>query len=269
MVYLSPMMVWRRPLLLCLLLSTACQSSSPGPAAATQGGAVPPGAATGAPAAAPSAEDQEKAAKERAAQRKQKQKELRTKQRELASFRAEQEIAGHDRTARQLTVDAALVRTAAQLEQARQDLATFLAEVRPRELEERRIDLDRAIHRAEHQKDELGELTAMYEADEFARSTKELVLKRGRRELEMAERQLAVARKETTHFETVVLPQRERELRQKVADAELERRKAELEGEKARLEFALATRKAQERQADLEEDIAELSEALAKEQDKP
>lgn len=265
-----PMMVWRRPLLLCLLLSTACQSPSPGPAAGTQGGAVPPGAAaTGAPAGAPSAEDQEKAAKERAAQRKQKQKELRTKQRELASFRAEQEIAGHERTARQLTVDAALVRTAAQLEQARQELATFLADVRPRELEERRIELDRAIHRAEHQKDELGELTAMYEADEFARSTKELVLKRGRRELEMAERQLAVARKETTHFETVVLPQRERELRQKVADAELERRKAELDGEKARLEFALATRKAQERQADLEEDIAELTEALAKEQDKP
>jgi hypothetical protein len=165
---------------------------------------------------------------------------------------------------RQWSIDAQLAKTAAELERAGQELDVFVKEVMPRELEQKRIQLDGSTYRAEHAKDELGELTAMYEADEFARTTKELVLKRGRRDLEMAERQLAVARKEIAHFENVAMPQRLRELQQKVADATLERRKAEADAGKAKLEFALAIRKAELRLADLEEDIAELQQGLAK-----
>jgi hypothetical protein len=68
------------------------------------------------------------------------------------------------------------------------------------------------------------------------------------------------------HFEGFVMPQRQRELQRKVADAQLERQKAQAEAEKARLEFALAVQKAKHRQADLEEDIADLQQTLAKEQ---
>lgn len=241
------------------LLFCACQSA-PAPADVPPTGVV----AKSEPAKGDDKKDDSAA---KADAKKQKQKELRNKQRELEAAKVEQQIAELDRTVRQLSVDAALAKTAAELTRAQQALASFLQDVKPREIAEKRIGLDQSTYRAEHSKDELGELTAMYEADEFARTTKELVLKRGRRDLEMAERSLAVMRQEVAHFENVLMPERERELRQKVADAELERRKAEIDADKAKIEFLLATRKAQDRLADLGEEIAELQEKLAK--DKP
>jgi hypothetical protein len=63
----------------------------------------------------------------------------------------------------------------------------------------------------------------------------------------------------------VTQPQRERELRDKVVDAELERSKAEQESEKAKLELALQAQKHEQRLADLAEEIADLRAELAKE----
>lgn len=198
--------------------------------------------------------------------RKQKQKELRTKQRELEYAKVEGRVADIDRHARAMVVEASLQRTANELDKAKSDLEVFLKELRPREIEEKKISLDQGIYRAEHSKDELNELVAMYEADEFARTTKELVLKRGRRDLEMAERSLGIAKRESAHLEAYVLPQRERELRQKVTDAELERHKAEMEAEKARIEAEIGVKKQADRVADLEEDVRDLQETLKKEQ---
>jgi hypothetical protein len=203
--------------------------------------------------------------KEKAAARKQKNKDLRTKEREVEAAKVEQQIAEIDRAVRQRGIEMGLHKAAADLTKARADLEVFLATVKPHELEEKRIGLDQSLHRLEHSKDELGELVAMYEADEFAKTTKELVLKRGRREVEMAERYLVVAQKEMQHFEQIVLPQRERELRDKVVDAEHEQRKADSEAAKARLEVAQATKKEAQRLADLQEEIAELRAELAKE----
>jgi hypothetical protein len=253
-------MVRRRGLVLSfpVLLAVACATPtplSPVPDAAPVAVAEP----AAKPAAATAADEAKVAA------RKQKQKELRGKQRELEAAHGEQRVAEVDRQVRQLTLEAAVKKTGADLEQAQQDLAVFVAAVKPRELAERRISFDSSTYRAEHSKDELGELVAMYEADEFARTTRELVLKRGRRDLELAERSLAVATKELAHFETVTLPQRERELQHKVRDAELERTKVGLEVEKWKLEVGLAEQKQKDRLADLAEDIQELQVALAKE----
>jgi hypothetical protein len=197
-------------------------------------------------------------------EKKQLRKELRSKERELEALQVEQQVAQLDRRVREWSVQAALDKTAADVAAARTELEAFLRDVRPRELEERKLGLDGATYDAEHSKDEYEELQAMYQADEFARMTKELVLKRGRRSLEMAERRLSIQKRENAHFETVELPERERQLRRKLADAELEHRKAEVEAEKARLELALAGRKAAERAADLAEEIAELREKLGK-----
>lgn len=241
----------RRSVVLPFVLFTACHSAPP-PAA---------GAAAAQPAARSdaTADSAQKAADER----RQREKELRQKQRDLELARTELQVAEIDRTERTLTVERALAKTAAERDSAAMELQVFLDDVKPRRLEEQRIDLDQNTYRAEHQKDELGELTAMYEADEFARSTKELVLKRGRRDLEMAERRLAVAQKEMKHLEQIELPRRERELRQKLADAELEKKKSELGAEKAKLELEMAQRKASAKIADLEQDIAELQAKLA------
>ncbi len=192
------------------------------------------------------------------------QKELRHKQRDLGYAEVEQQNAAIDRRLQQLGTEAALLRTADELAEARNELRDYQEKVQPRELEEKRISLDRSVHRADHAKDELAELTAMYEADEFAKATKELVLKRGRRELEMAERSLAVARQELEHHENVAVPKRVRELQRKVVDAERERKKAELEAEKQQREAELAARKAADRIAELRTEIDELGRKLEK-----
>jgi len=238
------------------VIASGCASPPPAPS---------PAGDVAKPAAAAGQEQGEGKDKEKAAARKQKNQELRSKEREVESAKVEQQIAEIDRAVRQRGIELGLHKAAAELTKARADLEVFLATVKPRELEEKRIGLDQSLHRLEHSKDELGELVAMYEADEFAKTTKELVLKRGRREVEMAERYLAVAQKELQHFEQVVLPQRERELRDKVVDAEHEQRKAGSEAAKSRLEVAQATKKEAQRLADLQEEIAELRAELAKE----
>lgn len=240
-------------------LTVACQGTPPVVATV----AAAPGETTKA-GQEPKTESDEKA-KEKLAARKAKQKELRNKERELDAAKVEQQIAELDRAVRQRSIEMSLRKTATDLAKAQQDLEVFLRDVKPREQEEHRISLDQSTHRAEHSKDELNELVAMYEADEFAKTTKELVLKRGRRELEMAERYLAVARKEAAHFEEVALPQRERDLRDKVVDAQHERMKAETEAEKAKLELGLAATKTTQRLGDLATEIQELRDELAKE----
>jgi hypothetical protein len=224
---------------------------------------VPAGAAD-AGAKVPAAEGKSDAAG-KADARKEKQKELKKKTRELAHARIEKETGAIDGKIRAGAVAAALQNATDELAEKRKALELFLSEQRSRELEEKKISLDRSAQRAEFAKDELGELVSMYENDEFAKTTKELVLKRGRRELEMADRSLAVERREFSEFEQHALPQRERELRRKVADAELEHKKAGLEADKAKLELELAAAKADESIAELQAEIVELQEALAKE----
>lgn len=231
--------------------AAACHSTAPTP--------TPAPAAKGDAAAGGEAKDE---AKTKADAKRLKQKEVRNKERELEIAKTELRIAEIDRTVRQLGVERALARTESELTRARAAVEVFLKDVKPRELEEKKIALDQSTYRAEHSKDELGELTAMYDADEFARTTKELVLKRGRRELEMAERSLAVAKKEIAHFEAVQLPERERDLRQKLADAETESKKAQIDADKAKVEAELGEKRVRDRIADLEEDIADLKKAL-------
>lgn len=238
------------------LLASGCAAA---PAAVAAASPAPGAAAVPTDAAKAGDEKQQKQD-----ERKKKEKELRSKQRELLHAKVEQQVEAIERRSRTLAVEAALARSADDLDAARREVEVFVRDIKPRELDERRLSLDGSTYRAENSKDELGELTAMYEADEFARTTKELVLKRGRRDTEMADRRLAIEKREFTNFEQFELPRRERELRHKVADAELARKKAESDGEKAQLELELGAQKMTERLADLEEDIRELQEALAK-----
>lgn len=248
--------------LLALVLLAACASTPGSPDPAQQG---QPATAAGSakPDEAQKAEEKAKAEKQKQDERKKKQKELRNKQRELEYAKIDRQTGDLDRRSRSMTVEANLQRTALELERARAALDVFLKDVKPRELDQKRISVDQSTYRAEHSKDELNELIAMYEADEFAHKTKELVLKRGRRDNELADRYLEVAKKEASYFEQHELPNRERDLKQRVTAAELERRKAEIEADKARIEMETAVRKANEREADLADDIKDLQEEMS------
>ena len=110
-------------------------------------------------------------------------------------------------------------------------------EARAVRLDGARLDLDRAQGRATDAELELAELEAMYADEEFAEKTKELVINRGRRAVEHAQRALEIQRRKLARLKEVELPADLKKLELAVleADAKLEGagracRVAELEG---------------------------------------
>jgi|GEM_PF-3134076 len=123
-----------------------------------------------------------------------------------------------------------------EVDEAQRALAHFQDHVMPHELAEAQLALDRADHRRELAKDELDELISMYAAEEFAELTKELVLKRGRKDLEFAERALVLQQAEQQALAGVELPRRRRDLEHELqqaqnglADAEAAQRQGAIE----------------------------------------
>lgn len=126
-----------------------------------------------------------------------------------------------------------------ELAAAERELQTFLERTAPQELEEARLSHDEAAYRAEEARAELAELEAMYKADQFAAMTKELVLQRGRRQLEVAERRLALSKAALATRQEVEQVGKRKELEAKVAESQRALAKAErglslakLEGER-------------------------------------
>lgn len=116
---------------------------------------------------------------------------------------------------------------------AERELKVFLEVERKNEEAEARLELDENRYRVDHAKDELAELEAMYSQDEFAKTTKELVIKRGRRQLEIAEREMALADASFRHKTEHQWPERVRKLEAAVADARVEVETARLEAREA------------------------------------
>jgi hypothetical protein len=195
-------------------------------------------------------------------ERAQKQKELRQKQHELDYSDAEYETSSTDLQARTLGAKAAQAKAEAELAKARTELDTWQKVQRPKEVDDKRLSVDRQTYSAEEAKDELAELEATYQADEFAKTTKELVLKRSRRKLEVSERELALAKKDLDTLSQTTHPQKEKELTRKVTESEAELEKARVDLRKLELEASLAARKAKDRSEDLKRDVQDLKQKL-------
>ena len=159
---------------------------------------------------------------------------------------------------------AALRKETRSLEEARTALEHFKTHTHPVTLEKAKIKLDRATHKADHARDELQELEAMYDAEEFAEMTKELVLKRGRRSLELSERELAV---EQRSFDVVAkhdLPKELRELEEAQEAAGEDLGAAQLSLQKEELSSLVALTRARHKIDDLEHDLSEAQQELNK-----
>jgi hypothetical protein len=176
------------------------------------------------------------------------------KKRDLDYAEAELRSARFDAEAKRIAAEDGLRKAQFELDAARAALAAHDKEA-ANEVAAATIDHDRRSHRADEAKDELAELEAMYRAEEFAKTTKELVLKRGRRGLEIAERELGVGRQKLALLTEHTMPQKRRELESKLASAEAALRKAEAELQKAKLDADLAVRKAADKVADLEKEL--------------
>ena len=137
---------------------------------------------------------------------------------ELAELRVEQARIEAEQGGAEARVGLELAQR--KLAAARQKLTVFEATHRAIRLEEARLELDRAIGRAADAAAELGELEAMYAEEEFAEKTKELVLTRGRRNLEHAQRGVAIGESKLEKLQRDELPAEERELERAVVEAE-------------------------------------------------
>ena len=214
-------------------------------------------------AASSSAEQDADKQKQEADEKRAKEKELANKRRDLDYAKIGLQTNAIERQMRTMTIEAQVHDAELELQKQKKELELHQKETAPREMEEHRISLDYQTHRAEESKEELAELEAMYKDDEFASKTKELVIKRGRRQAEMADRNLAVGRREFGVFENHTMPERERDLQKKVRDAEMALERARLEKQKAMMELDVQQRQTDDKVKDLELEIVELEKKLA------
>jgi len=150
------------------------------------------------------------------------------------------------------------------LQEATNALDQFMKNEREFELSKVKLGLDRASWRLEAEKQELAELEAMYQKDDVAALTKELVLQRGRKGVEFAERELAHEQREASATREFELPKKQREMEQEKREKENALREAKAEKQKSVDEIELKLRKARAGLEDAEKALAKAREKAAK-----
>jgi hypothetical protein len=121
--------------------------------------------------------------------------------------------------------DEARVRKEHELELAKAEITQFDEVDAPNRVAKARLDLARHKDMLFEQKEELAQLEMMYEKEDLADKTREIVLQRGKRRAERAQEELAIAERETQALETRTIP---RERSKLVFEAETKAR--DLEG---------------------------------------
>ena len=163
---------------------------------------------------------------------------------QLELARLELRIAEHDAKGKTAAAEAEVAKAERAHALARREAESFGSLDVATQLEAAIIDRDRKAYAAEEARAELAELEAMYAAEEFAKSTKELVLQRGRRKLEIAQRDLENTRRRIELLEAHTLARKRAELEGKVQETEAALTKARHEQTKAALDGELAIGKA-------------------------
>jgi hypothetical protein len=169
-------------------------------------------------------------AKERARARK-----LEKRAHDLGVAKSELEIAELESKSEEHEAQVALDEARRSLGEAQTALAHFVERKLPQQLADARLDLDRSTQNKLEAEQELREMEATFEKDQFARDTKELVLARHRKRVEFSTRSLALAEQRFADREQVDLPRERRELERKVRDAEQKVREAEVKQRKTRM----------------------------------
>lgn len=187
------------------------------------------------------------------------------KEREVEYAKMELEIAKLSAAADEREAEMAVVEATQKLDAAKKDRDHFKGLDKPNKLADKQLDVDRAAFRMEEQGDELKELETMYKKEDFAELTKELVLKRGKKNLEFAQRGLDIAKKDQEGLSAHDLPKKETELDQAVQRAEKGLQEANAKKDRSAMESKLKLLKAEHR---VDEAQRELDKAKSKDKGK-
>ncbi|QDU84742.1 hypothetical protein Pla163_18560 [Planctomycetes bacterium Pla163] len=115
------------------------------------------------------------------------------------------------------------------------------------QLDREQLSLDRGSNGVEQSEMELAELIAMYEEDDFATTTKELVILRGRMRLEFSRRGFELDQREHAHLVDHELARKHERAVQELDDARFELGLARHDHQVTQMEVGLSLRK-QERE---------------------
>lgn len=149
---------------------------------------------------------------------------------------------------------------AARLRAEKEIAESALRQLREAEHPRRAAEADLAVARAadglEDAKDELSQLEEMYQANDLAAKTKELVIKRGRRGLERAQQELSIRTRALRDLKETAIP-----LEIRKAEHDLLQKSSEIDLEEIRAQGRLAAKRAElaDARAALRKAEAELS----------
>jgi hypothetical protein len=218
-----------------LLVATLCAACT-----ATQSGVKP---------ASSSSDDEENAEK------------LTKKERELACAQLDLDIARATVENDERTCNNDVKQAEQDLKTARAELDHFTKVEKDTALRKAQLDVDKSEWSMEQKRQELHELETMYQQEEVATLTKELVLQRGKVALQQAEKDLALERDEMADLRDWDNPHKQEELSQKVEKNTRALEDARAKLARTTLESRLKVLKAEQAIAELQADIAKLKKA--------
>lgn len=161
------------------------------------------------------------------------------KAKELETAKMELDIEQMSAAAKVTAAQQAVVHASFDLAEAQQAFDNYKGIEAPMQLESATIDLEQGRFRVAMREAELKELEDMYKKEQFATTTKELVLERGKKELEFAKREYAVAEKKHANLSKIEIPKKTRDLEESLRKAQEEASKAQAELKKTQAETQL------------------------------
>lgn len=242
----------------------------------TDQAAAPPAAepAPAAPAAQPAeiaidASKDEKAA-DKPEDLEKKRKSLRDDRRKLGRLERDQTVARHSLEKAKLSLEQAELRNAAAIAQA--DAELDVAQRKFEDFEKRDVPsriawtelaLQRATDNFTEAQEELGQLELMYNDDEFADQTKEIVLERARRRLERSQRDLELRQKDFETLTERTIPSERRDLELGVVNKTEARKRALENAETSMIDNRIALINAEGKIESLEQEMSDTRESIA------
>jgi hypothetical protein len=178
-------------------------------------------------------------------------------ERDLATARDKLAIARLQADLAEKRAETTRIRKTTELELARAELAQFDENDAPNRLAKSKLDLARHHDALTEQREELAQLAMMYEKEDLADKTREIVLQRGKRRVERAEADLAISERDTSSLEAKSLPRERAKL-----VLEIDAKTRELDEMKREAEATLLDKRMAVRSAEADAHTAELKAKL-------
>lgn len=146
--------------------------------------------------------------------------------------------------------------------QVQKELENFQKVVKPNEVAEGQLEIDRTQQRLKESQQELDELKALYKSSDFADLTKEMVVQRHESAVAFATRALELAKKNFQNKGEFDLVQKEAGLNEKLQKAEHALQEAKARQDKQKQEVDLKNKKTEHELDDLEAEVKKLGDKL-------